>query len=273
MTQAQSGTATFEGIKFNATGEYQFKITEVGAADFNAGDNRNGWTYDEHVSTVTVTVTDENFDGHLDAQLSYDNSDATTEDDKSVDNAAAFTNAYVPGSVTVGGDETGLRATKQVTGAPATEEFEFTLRLTSDNAANVQGLNENNSITKSTTGLTGKEDATETIDFGDLTFSAEGIYTFTVTENNTTDADGWTYGTGSGAVITVTVTDEGHDGQLDATTIVEVNGEQVDTNNPTIVNSYDPGSVTIGDGEAAGPIQVTKISRVLLRRQRTSVSH
>lgn len=258
VTQAQSGTATFEGIKFNATGEYQFKITEVGAADFNAGDNRNGWTYDEHVSTVTVTVTDENFDGHLDAQLSYDNSDATTEDDKSVDNAAAFTNAYVPGSVTVGGDETGLRATKQVTGAPATEEFEFTLRLTSDNAANVQGLNENNSITKSTTGLTGKEDATETIDFGDLTFSAEGIYTFTVTENNTTDADGWTYGTGSGAVITVTVTDEGHDGQLDATTIVEVNGEQVDTNNPTIVNSYDPGSVTIGDGEAAGPIQVTK---------------
>ena len=258
VTQAQSGMATFEGIKFNATGEYQFKITEVGAADFNAGDNRNGWTYDEHVSTVTVTVTDENFDGHLDAQLSYDNSDATTEDDKSVDNAAAFTNAYVPGSVTVGGDETGLRATKQVTGAPATEEFEFTLRLTSDNAANVQGLNENNSITKSTTGLTGKEDATETIDFGDLTFSAEGIYTFTVTENNTTDADGWTYGTGSGAVITVTVTDEGHDGQLDATTIVEVNGEQVDTNNPTIVNSYDPGSVTIGDGEAAGPIQVTK---------------
>ena len=54
----------------------------------------------------------------------------------------------------------------------------------------------------------------------------------------------------------MTVTDEGYDGQLDATTMVEVEGEQVDTNNPTIVNSYEPGSVTVG--EASGPIQVTK---------------
>ena len=392
VTQAQSKTATFAGIQFNAAGEYQFTITEVQPESVP-----NGWTYDNHTATVTVKVTDNDYDGYLEAEVIYDNSEATRQADKDCTTAAAFTNSYqpneittgddaetgilvtkevtgapateaftfslnladgqdgsnvfegtgddkiafdgvevttsdniaagaretkafagvtftaagdyrfvidettttdkkgwtyddntveitvhvvdqngqlvitginnnnqtfvnsyVPGSVTVGGDETGLRATKQVTGAPATEEFEFTLRLTSDNAANVQGLNENNSITKSTTGLTGKEDATETIDFGDLTFSAEGIYTFTVTENNTTDADGWTYGTGSGAVITVTVTDEGHDGQLDATTIVEVNGEQVDTNNPTIVNSYDPGSVTIGDGEAAGPIQVTK---------------
>ena len=160
--------------------------------------------------------------------------------------------------MTVGDDETGLQATKKVTGAPATEEFEFALTLTSNNAANVEGLGENNSIVKSTTGLTGKEDETKTIDFGDLTFTAEGIYTFEVTENTTTNAKGWTYGSGSGAVITVTVTDEDYDGQLDATTMVEVEGEQVDTNNPTIVNSYEPGSVTVGEGEASGPIQVTK---------------
>lgn len=230
-------TKAFAGVTFTAAGDYRFVIDETTTTD------KKGWTYDDNTVEITVHVVDQN--GQL-VITGINNNNQT------------FVNSYVPGSVTVGGDETGLRATKQVTGAPATEEFEFTLRLTSDNAANVQGLNENNSITKSTTGLTGKEDATETINFGDLTFSAEGIYTFTVTENNTTDADGWTYGTGSGAVITVTVTDEGHDGQLDATTIVEVNGEQVDTNNPTIVNSYDPGSVTIGDGEAAGPIQVTK---------------
>lgn len=388
VTQAQSKTATFAGIQFNAAGEYQFTITEVQPESVP-----NGWTYDNHTATVTVKVTDNDYDGYLEAEVIYDNSEATRQADKDCTTAAAFTNSYqpneittgddaetgilvtkevtgapateaftfslnladgqdgsnvfegtgddkiafdgvevttsdniaagaretkafagvtftaagdyrfvidettttdkkgwtyddntveitvhvvdqngqlvitsidnnnqtfvnsyVPGSVTVGGDETGLRATKQVTGAPATEEFEFTLRLTSDNAANVQGLNENNSITKSTTGLTGKEDATETIDFGDLTFSAEGIYTFTVTENNTTDADGWTYGTGSGAVITVTVTDEGHDGQLDAT---------VEGNNPTVTNQYKANEVVIGgdSGNAGIAVQKTLIGR------------
>ncbi len=228
-------TKAFAGVTFTKAGDYKFVIDETTTTD------KQGWTYDDKTVEITVHVEDQ--DGKL-AITGVDNNNPT------------FTNKYVPSGVTVGDDEAGLQATKQVTGAPATEEFEFALTLTSNNAANVQGLGENNSIVKSTTGLTGKENETEKIDFGELTFTAEGIYTFKVTENTTTDADGWTYGSGSGAVITVTVTDEGYDGQLDATTMVEVEGEQVDTNNPTIVNSYKSGSVTVG--EASGPIQVTK---------------
>ena len=230
-------TKAFEGVTFTKAGDYKFVIDETTITD------KQGWTYDDKTVEITVHVVDK------DSKLVITGVD---------NNNPTFTNKYVPDGVTVGDDETGLQATKQVTGAPATEEFEFALKLTSNNAANVEGLGENNSIVKSTTGLTGKEDETETIDFGDLTFTAEGIYTFEVTENTTTNAEGWTYGSGSGAVITVTVTDEGYDGQLDATTMVEVEGEQVDTNNPTIVNSYEPGSVTVGEGEASGPIQVTK---------------
>ena len=230
-------TKAFAGVTFTKAGDYKFVIDETTTTD------KKGWIYDDKTVEITVHVVDQ--DGQL-VITGVDNNNPT------------FTNKYIPDSVTVGGDEAGLQATKQVTGAPATEEFEFALTLTSNNAANVEGLDENNSIVKSTTGLTGKEDETETIDFGDLTFTAEGVYTFVVTENTITDADGWTYGSGSGAVITVTVTDEDYDGQLDATTMVEVEGEQVDTNNPTIVNSYEPGSVTVGEGEASGPIQVTK---------------
>lgn len=230
-------TKAFAGVTFTKAGDYKFVIDETTTTD------KQGWTYDDKTVEITVHVEDQ------DSKLVITGVD---------NNNPTFTNKYVPNGVTVGDDEAGLQATKQVTGAPATEEFEFALTLTSNNAANVEGLGENNSIVKSTTGLTGKEDETETIDFGDLTFTAEGVYTFVVTENTTTDAEGWTYGSGSGAVITVTVTDEGYDGQLDATTMVEVEGEQVDTNNPTIVNSYEPGSVTVGEGEASGPIQVTK---------------
>ena len=44
VTQAQAVTKAFAGIQFNAVGEYKFNVTEVGAADFNAGTDRKGWT-------------------------------------------------------------------------------------------------------------------------------------------------------------------------------------------------------------------------------------
>ena len=384
-------TATFGGIKFSATGEYQFKITEVGAADFNDGVNRNGWTYDEHAAFVTVTVTD-NGEGQLVAKLTYDNDGANTDTDKQVEDAAAFTNAYTttpveltqdaesgigvqkkvegapnsanftfsatfnadasaekaaaadmaagkaagiegltegklsvtikddfeagdtkaadfgtikltkPGvyvfdvtednakveepngwtydktthqitvtvtdngkgqleatvdgndplftnsyhahSVTLRGEDQ-LKVTKEVTGAPALSDFEFTLTLIEGDATAVTGIDEHG-ITKSTSGLKDKtgDEAKQTVEFGELTFTKAGTYTFQVVENTTTDAAGWTYASGddNAQTITVTVTDDQVSGQLEATT--ELDGEE--TNNPTFTNSYKAGSITTG---------------------------
>ena len=198
-------------------------------------------------------------------ETSYDNSaTGTIEFNKTA--STTVTNTWHQ-SVVIGDNEADLQVTKKVTGAPALSEFEFELKLTSDNASNVQvvigdtaeafptdgiKVSTNNLFNEnSNTGIEGSE----TIDFGDLSFTAEGVYTFEVTETNTTEAGGWTYGSGSGSVITVTVTDKDQDGQLEATTVVEQDGEQVDTNNPTITNSYVPASVT-ATGETA--LQVTK---------------
>lgn len=394
VTQAQSKTANFAGIQFNATGEYQFKITEVGAADFNVGDNRNGWTYDEHEAIVTVNVTDDNFDGQLDATVSYENgaqaaeftnkyeAGSTTlngvesfkgtkkiegrkgiEDEtfgftlkkgdvsnggdwdkvtfKSGDDEAAafdtvnatatmskdsnsaefsfdgtftfskagtyifnvtetshndkdlptdgtngmtydrhtgtitvtvaddgkgnlkatatagegnasttFVNRYAAAPATATGD-TALKLTKKVTGAPALRDFDFNVKIKEGDASNVKlgsgdGLTEfpTEGITVSTKNLfdevaqQGKQDS-ETVGFGDITFTAVGDYTFTVTETTTTDQDGWTYASGedNAQTIRVYVTDEGYDGQLDVT---------VDGNNPTFTNKYESGSITTG---------------------------
>ena len=403
VTQAQSQTATFGAIKFNAEGTYQFTVTEHGAADFNAGDNRNGWTYDEHAVTVTVTVDDTDYDGQLEASVSYDNANATTDADRAEQNAAAFTNAYTTtpaeltkdaesgigvqkkvegapnsanftftavfndtesaekaeeagltageaasiegltdgklsvtvtddfnagdtkaadfdtikltksgvyvfdvtednakdetpngwtydtttrqitvtvtdngqgklvasvenndplftnsyqaGSITLDGDDQ-LKVTKEVTGAPALSDFEFTLKLTAGDASGVTGINENG-ITKSTSDLTGKEgdEAKQTVEFGNLTFTKAGTYTFQVVENTTTDAAGWTYASGedNAKTITVTVTDDQVSGQLVATT--EVDG--ADTNNPTFNNSYKADSITTGE-DGFAKLQVTK---------------
>lgn len=394
-------TAAFGAIKFSATGEYRFKITEVGAADFNAGDDRNGWTYDEHEAFVTVKVTD-NGEGKLVAKLTYDNTKATAADQQ-VEDAAAFTNAYTttpaeltqdaesgigvqkkvegapnsanftfiatfnadasaekaaaadmaagkaagiegmtegklsvtisddfkagdtkaadfgtikltkPGvyvfdvtednakveapngwtydkttnqitvtvtdngkgqlEATVDGndplftnsyhahsvtlrDEDQLKVTKEVTGAPALSDFEFTLKLIEGDATAVTGIDEHG-ITKSTSGLKDKtgDEAKQTVEFGELTFTKAGTYTFQVVENTTTDAAGWTYASGddNAKTITVTVTDDQVSGQLEATT--ELDGEE--TNDPTFTNSYKAGSITTGEGDLA-KLQVTK---------------
>lgn len=129
VTQAQAVTDSFAGIQFNAVGEYKFNVTEVGATDFNAGTDRKGWTYDEHTAVVTVKVTDEGNDGQLDAEVVYDNTNATTDTDKSAQ-AAAFTNKYKAGSTTLTGDETTFNGSKTIEGRDwlKGETFGFTMK-------------------------------------------------------------------------------------------------------------------------------------------------
>lgn len=222
--------ADFGTVTFKEPGTYVFDVSEDNTT------TASGWTYDDETYQIVVTVTDNN-EGALVASVDG--------------NDPLFTNAYVPNGVTVGDDEADLQVTKDVTGAAAVSEFDFTLQLTSDNAGNVTGLGENNSITKSTTGLTGKEDS-ETVDFGDLTFTAVGDYTFTVTETTQAPENtSWTYDN-SPKTITIHVTDEGNDGQLDAA-FDETNG-----NNPTIVNSYKATGDLPGDAEGVKDLTVSK---------------
>lgn len=222
--------ADFGTVIFKEPGTYVFDVSEDNTT------TASGWTYDDNTHQIVVTVTDNN-EGALVASVDG--------------NDPLFTNAYVPNGVTVGDDEADLQVTKDVTGAAAVSEFDFTLQLTSDNAGNVTGLGENNSITKSTTGLTGKEDS-ETVDFGDLTFTAVGDYTFTVTETTQAPENtSWTYDN-SPKTITIHVTDDGNDGQLDAA-FDETNG-----NNPTIVNSYKATGDLPGDAEGVKDLTVSK---------------
>ncbi|MBM6970731.1 VWA domain-containing protein [Mordavella massiliensis] len=233
VTQAQAVTDSFAGIQFNAVGEYKFNVTEVGAADFNAGADRKGWTYDEHTAVVTVKVTDEGNDGQLDAEVVYDNISATTEADKSAQ-AAAFTNKYVPAEVTTGDDaKTGIQVTKKVTGHDAVEAFDFSLMLAQgQDGTNVyEGSGETKTAFDGMTVTTSdgiKNGATETKTFDDITFTAEGDYTFVIDETTEKTDEGWTYDTTT-KEVTVHVKDDG-EGNLYI--------ESIDNNAPEFENEY-----------------------------------
>ncbi len=84
---AADGSFSFEALWYEFPGTYVYRVTE---------DRTNpipGVNYDGHVTIVTVTVT-KNSSGVLTAEVTYDNSAATTAADRAVTNKAAFTNAY-----------------------------------------------------------------------------------------------------------------------------------------------------------------------------------
>ncbi len=253
VTQELDVTKAFAGIQFNAVGEYKFNVTEVGAAEFNEGADRKGWTYDEHTATVTVKVTDEGNDGQLDAEVVYDNTSATTTADQGVNNAASFTNKYEAGSTTLTGSSTTFNGSKTVTGRDWLdgESFGFTMKPVEQEGVDWSSVtykadDSSEPVAVGENIATATENGDKTVPFwfpGSYTFTKAGTYTFNVTETQHNskalpqdDTNGMTYDHHTG-VITVTVEDNG-EGQLVATPKSE---------KMTFENKYTPTPVVYGD--------------------------
>lgn len=218
-------TATFGGIRFNAAGEYQFKIVE------NDTDKApGGWTYDKHEATVTVTVTDQDFDGQLDATVTYDNTGATTDADKAVDNAAAFTNSYSTSSTDADTGSANVQLTKVLEGkAWDGDSFTFEIKPESNTAGietadmpmpndDADGDGSNNTVTVNAP--TEEDGKTAIFSFGSITFDTPGTYVYKVTEVTGGNV-GIDYSSNK-ATITIEVVDN-HQGALVATVGIENN--------------------------------------------------
>lgn len=210
VTTGASKTATFGGIRFKAAGDYTFKVTEVEGTDDQA--DPSGWTYDGHEPLVTVHVTDDG-EGKLEATVSYNNDGATTEADKAVDNAAAFTNAYSASSTDADTGSANVQLTKVLEGK-AWDGDSFTFQIAADESNPDAPMPKDTEVTVSAP--TGKDDNNNdqaTFDFGSITFDTPGTYVYKVTEVEGDNA-GITYSENV-ATITITVTDN-HDGTLSA---------------------------------------------------------
>lgn len=203
-------TATFGGIRFKAAGDYTFKVTEIEGTDDQA--DPSGWKYDGHEAFVTVHVTDDG-EGKLEATVSYNNDGATTDADKGVTNAAAFTNAYSASSTDADTGSANVQLTKVLEGK-AWDGDSFTFRIAADESNLGAPMPKDTEVTVSAP--TGKDDNNNdqaTFDFGKITFDTPGTYVYKVTEVEGDNA-GITYSKNV-ATITITVTDN-HDGTLSA---------------------------------------------------------
>ena len=238
--------ATSAGIKAGTTEELAFEtltFTKVGTYVFNVDEttttDEHGWHYDEATHTITVEVTDENYDGQLDAAVKDDN--------------PTFTNYYA--DATIGGNTKQPLPVNKIVKAQnvgsdwsTDNDFNFTLTpVTGEGDNETDWSSTSCGTTALRTGITDpfKSGDKKTAHFDEITFYEVGEYHFVVTEDEAQQQEpaGWTYDKSKKEII-VTVTDKDTtDGKLDVT----VEGEA------TFTNTFDPSAVEFT------PLPVTKV--------------
>ena len=197
---AKDGIAAikFGKIRYTAAGTYKYEIRE------NAG-NAAGMTYDGHVATAEVTVT-ENGEGVLTANVTKKESGRFTNTYRTeLDYAAAG----------------GLKLSKSLSGRPMTEgQFTFTVTPADEASANALGLHEGTNVYKSPAATEGTVGLIDILAGHEVKFTqadAGKTFTYTVAEKND-GQPGYTYDSAE-RTVTIAIADDGA-GTLTATTTV-----------------------------------------------------
>ena len=219
VTITGEGKASFGKVNFETAGEYVYNIVEVVAG----GDT--GYTYDRHVYSLKVTVTDVN--GKLKAVKEMVRSEVDENDNifgtEAVEaDSADFINTYTPNpSETLAFPD----AVKTFTGQQRLDDKEFSFTLSAVNGA---PLPEKNTVTVKGAGKAS---------FGEMSYTKAGTYVYTITED---DLDpGYAGYSKDNSEFTYTVKVVDNDGQLEAS------GELKDQDGTTVsaatfVNDYTP---------------------------------
>lgn len=192
--------ASFGDITFNKAGDYEFKVTEV-------NDRKNNVTYSTEEYTVSVRVEDKDGNGIFTVTPKITNSAGDEVE------SIVFENTYTPSSVTLTGDAV-IHGTKTLTGRDSKENETFNFTLTEDEKNDKLGytIAENGNVASVGSLTDGQASG---FNFGGITFTKRGTYTFYVSEvlpeganeSNGYTLEGVTYDNHQ-ETVTVTVTDD-----------------------------------------------------------------
>ena len=200
-TNDANGAVKFEAIEFSKAGEYKFNLSE------RAG-NAHGYTYDDSVHTMVVSVIEDTDNNTLSASVTQDLNGAISERNPT------FNNSYTPAPA-----KHDPPVSKIIDGDEPEVESEFSFTLSRDEAEYpMPGGAQTDSVSVTVKGAGSEE-------FGEIEFTEAGTYTYTVVEDSSAALTGYSYDS-SVYVITYQVTDKG--GQLEAVRSVTKDGEAVD---------------------------------------------
>ena len=208
--------ASFGDITFNKAGDYEFKVTEDNEGKTNV-------TYSTEEYTVSVHVEDKDGNGTFTVTPTITN--GVGEEVESI----VFENTYTPSSVTLTGDAA-IHGTKTLTGRDSKENETFNFTLTEDEKNDKSGytIAENGNVASVGSLTDGQASG---FNFGDITFTKRGTYTFYVSEvlpegvneSNGYTLEGVTYDNHK-ETVTVTVTDDYMNNTLVPTVTYDADG-------------------------------------------------
>ena len=229
---AKDGIAAikFGKIRYTAAGTYKYEIRE------NAG-NAAGMTYDGHVATAEVTVTD-NGKGVLTANVTKKEN-------------GRFTNKYhTELNYTAAG---GLKLSKTLSGRPMTEgQFTFTVTPADAASASALGLHEGANVYKSPAATEGTVGLIDILAGHEVKFTqadAGKTFTYTVAEKND-GQPGYTYDEAV-RTVTIAIADDGA-GTLTATTTVSGGSDRpLTTEYKTSASAVESAVVPFGNSYSA----------------------
>ena len=220
ITNDSVGKAIVSPIVFNKADTYTYIITEIKPDDADAG-----ISYDTGTVTATVTVTRDDTTNELKAEVSYSKeaSDGTVTTGTGSNAFANRTIAPKPVDVTIS-------AKKTLDGRTgfADDVFSFTLRA-NETTAPVSTSAANDGSQSTANAKSGGS-----ITFDTIRYTAEGTYTYTMTESKGSDA-GIAYDS-SVVLVTVNVTRDPKTNELSAAVTYSANGTE-STDPPTFKNT------------------------------------
>lgn len=217
------GNFSFKALTYDKVGEHTYTIVEDVPSS-----KLPGVTYSAEIYTVVVNVTDDGFDGELDATVTYYNDNTAVDDEEVI-----FENSYDPEDTTAT-----IIGSKTLTGRDMKADDSFTFTLEAANREAKEILAEKETVTVNGGTAAGN---TAGFQFGTLKFDKEGTYEFNVNEVAPDKTEGVTYDTHT-AKVTVTVTDNEVTGELEALVTYD-NGNNT-TDKAAFVNTYDAAAVT-----------------------------
>ena len=257
----------FDDIVVNAAGTYTFAVKETSIPETD----QNGMTYDRHIGTLTLTATDDDFDGDFEIAAEFGNvSEGADENDWS------FENVYNPTPFVYGDDEVeilgGHKYVEDNAGSFAMADGQFTFTMRAQEAGNPMpdGLevttdNEGRSIVSVTNTGTDAANYTSLFDFGTITFdhgdmagardNGDGTFTkafqYNIYENETNMPAGISpQNPGRTYTVTITVTEDVTDGTFEAEASCELITPGAEENQPVdmgkidFTNVYDAGTTS-----------------------------
>ncbi|MBM6980671.1 MAG: thioester-forming surface-anchored protein [Bifidobacterium thermophilum] len=220
ITNDSVGKAIVSPIVFNKAGTYTYTITEIKPDDADAG-----ISYDTGTVTATVTVTRDDTTNELKAAVSYSKkaSDGTVTTGTGGNAFANTTIASTPVDATIS-------AKKTLDGKTGfgSNTFFFTLQANESTTPMPADSGDNGLV------RTKPANSDGSIDLGTIRYTAEGTYTYTMTESKGSDA-GIAYDS-SVVLVTVNVTRNPKTNKLSAAVTYSANGTE-STEPPTFKNT------------------------------------